>query len=55
MELRAAMSLAQLLRDHGRPADARQALEPVYACFTEGLDTHDLVQAKRLLDELHPR
>jgi predicted ATPase/class 3 adenylate cyclase len=51
-ELRAAMSLAESWRDQGKRAKARNLLAPVYAWFTEGLDTPDLVAAKALLDEL---
>jgi len=51
-ELRAATSLARLLADQGRPADAIACLQPVYDRFTEGFGTADLVTAKRLLDEL---
>jgi non-specific serine/threonine protein kinase len=51
-ELRAATSLARLLRDQGRRADATACLQPVYDRFTEGFDTADLVAAKRLLQEL---
>jgi tetratricopeptide (TPR) repeat protein len=51
-ELRAATSLARLLRKQGRIAEARDALAPVYNWFTEGLDTADLKDAKALLDEL---
>jgi hypothetical protein len=51
-ELRAATSLARLLHDQGRPADAIVCLQPVYDRFTEGFGTADLVTAKRLLDEL---
>ena len=51
-ELRAAMSLARLRRDQGRRAEARELLAPVYGWFTEGFDTHDLKDAKALLDEL---
>ena len=50
--LRAAMSLARLLRDQGKRAEARGLLAPVYGWFTEGFDTRDLVEAKALLDEL---
>jgi class 3 adenylate cyclase/predicted ATPase len=52
LELRAATSLARLWRDHGRRADARDLLAPVYGWFTEGFDTADLKDAKALLDEL---
>jgi predicted ATPase len=51
-ELRAAMSLARLLRDQGKPRQARELLAPVYAWFTEGFDTRDLKEAKALLDAL---
>jgi predicted ATPase len=52
LELRAATSLARLLRDQRRPADARALLAPIYEWFTEGFDTRDLIEAKALLDEL---
>jgi predicted ATPase len=51
-ELRAATSLARLLRDQGRSADALALLQPVYDRFTEGFDTADLKTAKALLDTL---
>ena len=51
-ELRAAMSLARLLRDQDRPADAMALLQPVYDRFTEGFDTIDLQAAKALIDAL---
>jgi len=51
-ELRATMSLAQLLRDSGRREEARSILSEIYNWFTEGFDTRDLKQAKALLDEL---
>jgi tetratricopeptide (TPR) repeat protein len=51
-ELRAATSLARLLRKQGRTDEARQALVPVYNWFTEGFDNADLKDAKALLDEL---
>jgi predicted ATPase len=51
-ELRAAMSLARLRRDQGRPTEGRDLLAPVYGWFTEGFDTADLKEAKALLDEL---
>jgi predicted ATPase len=52
-ELRAAMSMARLLRDQGKRDKARELLAPVYGWFTEGFDTLDLKEAKALLDELH--
>ena len=51
-ELRAAMSLARLWRDQGKPQQARELLAPVYGWFTEGFDTRDLQEAKALLEEL---
>ena len=51
-ELRAATSLARLWRDQGKRAEARALLAPVYATFTEGFATRDLIDAKALLDEL---
>ena len=51
-ELRAATSLARLLRKQGRHADAIACLQPVYDRFTEGFGTADLIAAKQLLDEL---
>jgi predicted ATPase len=51
-ELRAATSLALLLRDQGRPGDAMVLLQPVFDRFTEGFDTADLKTAKALLDTL---
>src|SRR5262249_42724578 len=50
-ELRAATSLARLWRDQGKRDEARELLAPVYRWFTEGFDTRDLKEAKKLLDE----
>ena len=49
-ELRAAASLARLIRDQGRSAEALALLQPVYDRFTEGFETADLKAAKALLD-----
>jgi predicted ATPase len=54
-ELRAAMSLARLWRNRGKPDQARDLLAPVYGWFTEGHHTLDLKEAKVLLDKLEPR
>jgi predicted ATPase/class 3 adenylate cyclase len=51
-ELRAAMSMARLWRDQGKPQQARELLAPVYRWFTQGFDTRDLKDAKALLEEL---
>jgi predicted ATPase/DNA-binding winged helix-turn-helix (wHTH) protein len=50
--LRAATSLARLLRDQHRSADAIACLQPIHDRFTEGFGTTDLIAAKQLLDEL---
>ena len=52
LELRAVTSLARLWGDHGKSAEARDLLSPIYGWFTEGSDTPDLKDAKALLDEL---
>ena len=51
-QLRAATSLARLWARQGRQKEARELLSPVYNWFTEGFDTPDLVDARRLLAEL---
>jgi class 3 adenylate cyclase/tetratricopeptide (TPR) repeat protein len=52
LELRAATSLARLWREQDKREAARDLLAPLYAWFTEGFDTRDLIEAKALLDEL---
>jgi predicted ATPase len=49
-ELRAATRLASLLQSLGRVGKARALLAPVYARFSEGLDTKDLIAAKSFLE-----
>ncbi len=51
-ELRAVTRIGRLLQSCGRAPEARDLLAPLYAKFTEGLDTPDLIEAKTLLDEL---
>ena len=51
-ELRTAVNLAELLRDHGDRGAARDVLKPVYDWFIEGWATEDLVAARALLNEL---
>ena len=51
-ELRAATSMARLWHDQGMQEKARDLLAPIYGWFTEGLDTHDLKQAKALLGRM---
>jgi class 3 adenylate cyclase/predicted ATPase len=52
LELRAATSLARLLRSESRNDEARERLAPVVGWFTEGFDTADLTEAEKLLAEL---
>ncbi len=52
LELRAAMSLARLLQQQGKTAQALEAIDEVYGWFTEGFDTPDLKEAQALLQEL---
>jgi predicted ATPase/class 3 adenylate cyclase len=52
LELRAATSLARLWQQQGNKIEAHKLLSEVYNWFTEGFDTKDLQEAKRLLDEL---
>jgi predicted ATPase len=51
-QLRTAISMARLWRDQGKRDEARDLLAPVYGWFTEGFDTLDLKEAKKLLNEL---
>lgn len=48
-ELRAALELAKLLSEHGRHAEARAELTPVYAAFNDGFDFPYLYEARALL------
>jgi predicted ATPase len=51
-ELRSAVSLARLLAEQGKRAEARAVLEPVYRRLDEGLDDGDVLEARGLLDAL---
>ncbi|MCW5623526.1 MAG: hypothetical protein KIT73_02275 [Burkholderiales bacterium] len=51
-QLRCATSLARLWHRQGRTAAARDLLSAVYAGFTEGFGTRDLVEARTLLDAI---
>jgi predicted ATPase len=51
-ELRTSTSLARLWQSQGKRRDAYELLAPLYAWFTEGFDTKDLLEARALLDEL---
>ena len=46
------MSLSRLWQQHGKRAEARELLAPIYGWFTEGFDTADLQEARALLVEL---
>lgn len=50
--LSAAMRLARLWQQQGPKEDARDLLNPVYHCFTEGFGTQDLKDVGALLDGL---
>jgi predicted ATPase len=49
LELRAALSLARLLRGGGQAEESRRALSDAYAKLTEGFTTADLREARALL------
>ena len=52
-ELRTSTTLAEILAERGDRQQAIELLAPVYNWFTEGFDTYDLKQAKKLLDQLN--
>jgi predicted ATPase/class 3 adenylate cyclase len=52
VELRATVCLSQLWTDGGRRREAYDLLAPIYGWFTEGFNTHHLVEAKTLIDAL---
>jgi predicted ATPase len=54
-ELRTAKSLAKLWVGQGRTSEARGMLTPVYARFTEGFESADLIAASELLARLEDR
>ena len=51
-ELRAVMDLSRLLQKQGKAAEAQKRLAEIYSWFTEGFDTPDLMEAKKLLEEV---
>jgi len=51
-ELRAAMSLARLIVEQRRTAEARELVARTLARFREGFETTDLVMARQFLDQL---
>jgi predicted ATPase len=52
LELRAAVSRARLYLAQHRAKEARDVLAPIFAWFSEGLDTVDLNEARSLLVEI---
>jgi predicted ATPase/DNA-binding winged helix-turn-helix (wHTH) protein len=50
LELRSAVSLSRLWRHRGQRREAEHLLASVYGSFTEGFDTPDLREARRLLE-----
>jgi len=54
-ELRSATALARLWQRQDRRQAARELLNAVYARFTEGFATQDLIGVRRLLDELQDK
>jgi len=52
LELKAASTLCELLRERGQAAEARELLAPLVQGFTEGAKTPVLVRARALLGEL---
>jgi predicted ATPase/class 3 adenylate cyclase len=55
LQLRVATALARLWQANGRANDARVLLGEAYERFSEGFTVVDLVEARRLLDELAAR
>lgn len=51
-ELRATMSLAEVLHRHGETEEALALLTPAYGWFTEGFETRDLQKASGLIAQL---
>jgi predicted ATPase len=52
LELRAVMSLSRLWHSQSKKKEAHAMLAEIYDWFTEGFDTRDLQDAKRLIEEL---
>jgi predicted ATPase len=51
LELRAALSLARLLRETDRPTEGRRLLAETYGGFTDGRDAPDLQDARAFLED----
>ena len=52
LELRATMGRTRVLMEQHRREEARRQLAEVYSWFSEGFDTRDLREARRMLDTL---
>jgi len=52
LELRAVVSLSRLWQGKGKKIQAKRVLTEIYNWFTEGFDTPDLIEAKKLLEVL---
>jgi predicted ATPase len=50
--IRPATDLARLWMNQDKRTEARNVLSSIYRCFSEGFDTHDLKEAKAVLDAL---
>ena len=50
LEIRLALSLSRLLETEHREVEIRDLLAPIYAWFTEGFETPDLIAARELLN-----
>jgi len=46
------MSLSRLWQQQGKKEEARHMLAKIYGWFTEGVDTKDLQEVRRLLEDL---
>jgi len=53
LELRATTGLCRVWQRSGKVKEARKALSKIYAAFTEGSDSPDLLEAKNLLGNLN--
>jgi class 3 adenylate cyclase/predicted ATPase len=52
LELRAAVSMSRLWQKQGKEKESYKLLSDIYGWFTEGFDTNDLKEAKKLIKDL---
>jgi tetratricopeptide (TPR) repeat protein len=52
LALRARVRLARMRQAQGRALEAKKCLAQCYGAFSEGFETPDLIEARRLLDEI---